>query len=182
MSTSCAESLGIMQLVDKRFQSVLGGIGEANVVGRVRDVQIKVGSLLVPYEFAIVDGNQPDFLLGLEFLSRYRTCIDFNKGALIIRGVELPFLSEAERRQMKNSPRGKQTVVDPPSRLSIPNPSVMSSKYEISKPRNLWRGHSQDHGVPATLPTTNSATTESTPSSLPESIAKRIRWPFGRNK
>jgi DNA damage-inducible protein 1 len=179
MSPSCAEACGIMRLVDKRFSGVARGVGTANILGRVHSAQIKIGALFLQCSFTVMEGKDVDLLLGLDMLKRHQACIDLSKDKLIIQGVEVPFLGEADIPKGMEEARVDEPTVAGPGGTTIGARSGAVSgpatEQAAPNPATSQSNVSQAANTPSARPPPQ-------PSFAPEAIEQLVALGFSRDQ
>lgn len=189
MSPSCADSCGIMRLIDKRFEGVAHGVGTAKILGRVHWAQIQIGSVFLACSFTVMEGKDVDLLLGLDMLKRHQACIDLRKGALIIQGEEVPFLGEADIPKHMEPLDNEPTVAGPSGMRTGAISGAVSRAPEAEGGNSKGKGHALRggavagmDGAPATASSTTTAATGSASSFPPEDIAKLMEMGMSREQ
>jgi DNA damage-inducible protein 1 len=80
-------------------------VGTARILGRVHLTQMKFGNSYFPVSITVLESEGVDFLLGLDMLRRYRSCLDLSLNVLRFhiegRVEEVRFLSEGEAPRSK---------------------------------------------------------------------------------
>lgn len=180
MSPSCAESCNIMRLVDRRFAGIAHGVGTAAILGRVHSAQIKIGSLFLPCSFTVMEGKDVDLLLGLDMLKRYQASIDLSKDKLIIQGIEVPFLGEADIPKRIEDERAAEPRVPGPGGTTIGGRSGV-----VSVPSNTPQPPAGSSGpsAPPSQPLPHSAPQpQNQPQLSEESVNQLVALGFSREQ
>ena len=176
MSPRCAEKCGIMRLIDKRYAGIAKGVGTAKILGRVHSAQIKIGSLFLACSFTVMEGKDVDLLLGLDMLKRHQACIDLQKGKLIIREIEVPFLGEAD------IPKDQEVLVNEPT---IEGPGGMKTgaiSGAVTGPKeDNFKGQGRTVGETAG-PSSEPQPSAPTGSFPPEDVAKLMEMGSSRDE
>jgi DNA damage-inducible protein 1 len=179
MSPSCAEACGIMRLVDKRFSGIARGVGTANILGRVHSAQIKIGSLFLACSFTVMEGKDVDLLLGLDMLKRHQACIDLSKDKLVIQGVEVPFLGEADIPKNMEEARMDEPTVAGPGGTKI---GARSGAVSRPSPQQASPSSSTQQSTVGQEANAQTARPQAPPSFPPEAIEQLVALGFSREE
>lgn len=118
MSSECADRLGLLHLVDKRFEGVAVGVGTGKILGKIHVVELTIGGYAFPCSITVMDSESGlgdknmDCLFGLDMLKRHRCNIDLGKNALVFpigltgESMEAPFLHEKDLPTSKGGTMG----------------------------------------------------------------------------
>jgi predicted aspartyl protease len=85
MAVAVVRELGLMHLVSgsESYKTVLGAVTQA--LGRIKEVQIKVGGVQCNMTFMVVDTDSYDVLLGLDLLIKIGAIVDVEQGLIQVR-------------------------------------------------------------------------------------------------
>jgi len=85
MVTSVVRELGIMHLLagHETYKTASGIVTHA--LRRINELPVKVGRIICQMIFLVVDTNNYDLLLGLDFLIKIGAIVDVEKGVIQVR-------------------------------------------------------------------------------------------------
>jgi len=82
MATSVVRELGIMHLVASHDTYKMASSIMMQALGRITELPVKVGGIMCQMIFLVVDTNNYDLLLGLDFFIKIKTIVDVEKGII----------------------------------------------------------------------------------------------------
>ena len=108
ISQRTAQAAGIMRLVDTRFKGTAKGVGTGVILGKVHITPLEVGGVHCSASFTVMEKDDMDFLLGLDFLRRFAAVVDLGANKLRLRmgdgkTAEVSFLTDHELKGLKGT-------------------------------------------------------------------------------
>jgi len=86
ISFGLAKELGLENKIDRREQGVALGVGQAKILGRIRDVICTLGHVEFSMEYIVLDMPGRLLLLGMDQMRKYKCIIDLQRDMLIFGG------------------------------------------------------------------------------------------------
>jgi predicted aspartyl protease len=115
MAVAVVRELGLMHLVSgsESYKTASGAVTQA--LGRIKEVQIKVGGVQCNMTFMVVDTDSYDVLLGLDLLIKIGAIVDVEQGLIQVRRgpgtdvevLPLTMVNLVQRSDSENSIHGK---------------------------------------------------------------------------
>lgn len=84
MSASCARRCRIAQNLDTRFAGRAIGVGATDILGQIGDLPIRAGPLSFTSKISILRESGAEFILGRDFLRRFRADICMHRNVLTV--------------------------------------------------------------------------------------------------
>ena len=98
MSESCARRCRVANQIDGRYSGKAVGIGSSDILGRINQLQMRVGPITYHNKVSILRQSRVDLIVGLDFLRRFGAEINLDRRILKlnVRGriVRIPFMYE----------------------------------------------------------------------------------------
>ena len=98
MSESCARRCRVANQIDGRYSGKAVGIGSSDILGRINQLQMRVGPITYHNKVSILRQSRVDLIVGLDFLRRFGAEINLDRRILKlnVRGriVRIPFMHE----------------------------------------------------------------------------------------
>lgn len=87
ISEQLAKEIGLYHQIDRRAQGIAAGVGQARIVGQIRDAVVTLGHVEFLMEFMVLQiPNQRLMLLGLDQLRKYRCIVNLENNKLVFGG------------------------------------------------------------------------------------------------
>jgi len=103
ISEQLAKDLGLYHSMDRSAQGVAAGVGQARIVGQIRNAVVTLGHVEFLMEFMVLRVPQRLMLLGLDQMRKYKCIVNLEKDVLVFGGsggVEVAMLPPDNQRHL----------------------------------------------------------------------------------
>mmetsp|Transcript_25265 Transcript_25265/g.53664 ORF Transcript_25265/g.53664 Transcript_25265/m.53664 type:complete len:295 (-) Transcript_25265:235-1119(-) len=104
ISQPLVRQLNLMSHLDTSHQGIAAGVGRARILGRLRDIPVKLGHVEFQLDFTVLGVEDPLLILGIDQMRRFRCVVDLERQVLLFGGrdgVEVEFLRNPQRPRMR---------------------------------------------------------------------------------
>lgn len=155
MGKKTAERLNLLRLCDRNFAGIAKGVGTQKIIGRVHMANIKLGNSYFPFSVTILEGDDMEFLFGLDMLRRHQACIDLKSNVLSIGKERVHFLHEKDIPQREKNfgarspkPATKSEPLPPPAAAPTAVPAPSRIPVQGSAPPPAGTAAPRAHSAP----------------------------------
>ncbi|KAG5360486.1 DNA damage-inducible protein 1 [Yarrowia sp. B02] len=96
LSEEFCEKVGLTHMLDVKFAGIARGVGSGKILGRVHSVPLQIGSSFFPASVSVIEGDQLQFILGLDMLKRFQANVNLKTDQLEIGEEKAPFLASKD--------------------------------------------------------------------------------------
>ncbi|KAL3934615.1 MAG: hypothetical protein SGBAC_009705 [Bacillariaceae sp.] len=103
ISEQLAKELGLHASIDRRAQGIAAGVGQAKIVGQIRNAAVTLGHVEFFMEFMVLQVPTRLMLLGLDQMRKYKCIVNLEKDVLVFGGsggVEVAMLPPDHQRHL----------------------------------------------------------------------------------
>ena len=108
MSSACAKRCHVSSSIDTRYAGRAIGIGSSDIIGRINGLEMRIGPVNFKNEVSILREARVDFLIGMDFLKRFKCDVSFNDHCLRLRvkdkRFKVPLVSDNMNRNSVSAP------------------------------------------------------------------------------
>lgn len=122
LSEDFCGKVGLSHLLDVKFQGMAQGVGSRKILGRVHSCPLQIGTSFFPCSVSVIEGDQLQFILGLDMLKRFKANVNLRTNQLEIGEEKADFLGEkdlpdefakiGEKREKKEEVESKEEFKD----------------------------------------------------------------------
>lgn len=98
MSSACAKRCHLFNLIDVNYSGQALGVGSGRIIGRLDEMTMRIGPLSFKSRISVLQDSPVDFLIGLDFLRRFKADISIKDNTLRLQvngnSLRIPLLTE----------------------------------------------------------------------------------------